>query len=101
MEAAVKRRKAGSAEQVDKENAHSNAGRGKGEIPGLQKQKTVEEIYQKKTQLEHILLRPDSYVGSIERQTQEHWVFDDASGKMTKQTLQYIPALYKILTRFF
>lgn len=25
------------------------------------KEKTVEQIYQKKTQLEHILLRPDSY----------------------------------------
>jgi DNA topoisomerase-2 len=25
------------------------------------KKKTVEEIYQKKTQLEHILLRPDTY----------------------------------------
>ena len=29
------------------------AGKGKG--------KTIEQIYQKKTQLEHILLRPDTY----------------------------------------
>ena len=34
---------------------------GAGAKPG----KTVEQVYQKKTQLEHILLRPDSYVGSI------------------------------------
>ncbi len=27
---------------------------------------TVEDIYQKKTQLEHILLRPDTYIGSVE-----------------------------------
>jgi DNA topoisomerase-2 len=27
--------------------------------------KTIEEVYQKKTQLEHILLRPDTYVGSV------------------------------------
>jgi DNA topoisomerase-2 len=32
--------------------------------------KTVEQIYQKKTQLEHILLRPDTYIGSIEHDTQ-------------------------------
>jgi len=25
----------------------------------------IEDIYQKKTQLEHILLRPDTYVGSV------------------------------------
>ena len=34
------------------------------------KKLSVERIYQKKTQLEHILLRPDTYVGSIERATQ-------------------------------
>ena len=28
-----------------------------------QEKKTVEETYQKKTQLEHILLRPDTYIG--------------------------------------
>jgi DNA topoisomerase-2 len=26
----------------------------------------IEDIYQKKTQLEHILLRPDTYVGSVQ-----------------------------------
>ena len=30
----------------------------------LRRGKTVEQIYQKKTQVEHILLRPDTYVGS-------------------------------------
>jgi DNA topoisomerase-2 len=26
----------------------------------------IEKIYQKKTQLEHILIRPDTYIGSVE-----------------------------------
>lgn len=30
------------------------------------KRLSIEEIYQKKSQLEHILLRPDTYIGSIE-----------------------------------
>lgn len=34
------------------------------------KKLSVERIYQKKTQLEHILLRPDTYVGSVEHTTQ-------------------------------
>lgn len=29
----------------------------------------IEKIYQKKTQLEHILLRPDTYIGSVETET--------------------------------
>jgi len=34
------------------------------------KKLSVERIYQKKTQLEHILLRPDTYVGSVDNTTQ-------------------------------
>lgn len=34
------------------------------------KKLSVERIYQKKTQLEHILLRPDTYIGSVEPLTQ-------------------------------
>ncbi len=34
---------------------------------GNKKRMSVERIYQKKTQLEHILLRPDTYIGSVER----------------------------------
>eukprot|EP00439_Symbiodinium_sp_Y106_P014864 s1680_g2.t1 len=92
--AATKRRR---LPEVDKENLPGNVcPRNKHCHAGDQKVKTVEEIYQKKSQLEHILLRPDSYVGSIERQTQEHWVLDDASQRMSKRSLEYVPALYKI-----
>jgi len=58
--------------------------------------RTVEETYQKKSQLEHILLRPDTYVGSTERQEQDHWVFNETSGRMVHRKLEYIPALFKI-----
>lgn len=54
----------------------------------------MEEIYQKKSQLEHILLRPDTYVGSIEKQTQQVWV-QEGTGVAFKQ-VTYTPALYKI-----
>lgn len=36
--------------------------------------KSIEEIYQKKTPLEHVLLRPDTYVGSIEMEKSQKWV---------------------------
>ena len=38
---------------------------------------SVERIYQKKTQLEHILLRPDTYIGSVQPVTEKMWVFDE------------------------
>lgn len=37
---------------------------------------SVERVYQKKTQLEHILLRPDTYIGSVEPVTQVSPLFN-------------------------
>jgi len=62
----------------------------------LRRGKTVEEIYRKKTQHEHILLRPDTYVGSTEQQSQEMWVFDETTQEMVFRCIEYVPALYKI-----
>lgn len=56
--------------------------------------KSIEETYQKKTQLEHILLRPDTNVGSIEKHTQKLWVYED--GKMVNRSVIFVPGLYKI-----
>ncbi|KAJ3018452.1 DNA topoisomerase 2 [Thoreauomyces humboldtii] len=54
----------------------------------------VEEIYQRKTQLEHILLRPDTYIGSIEHTAMSMWVIEDE--KMVHREVKYVPGLYKI-----
>ncbi|XP_043910434.1 DNA topoisomerase 2-alpha-like isoform X2 [Protopterus annectens] len=56
---------------------------------------SVERIYQKKTQLEHILLRPDTYIGSVEPVTQQMWVFDEEIG-MNCRDVTFVPGLYKI-----
>ena len=54
----------------------------------------IEDVYQKKTQLEHILLRPDTYVGSVEKQHDKLWVHNGA--KMEYRDVTYVPGLYKI-----
>ena len=51
-------------------------------------------MYQKKTQLEHILLRPDTYVGSIEKLTQALWVYEDHN--LVYRSISFVPGLYKI-----
>jgi DNA topoisomerase-2 len=58
--------------------------------------KTVEEQYQKMSQLEHILKRPDTYVGSCNRQESETWVYDRDQQRMMFKNIKYAPALYKI-----
>lgn len=65
-------------------------------VADARKGKSIEQIYQKKSQLEHILLRPDTYVGSCEKQQQDLWVFDSVQSRMVHRTISYAPALYKI-----
>ena len=60
------------------------------------KKKTIEETYQKKTQKEHILDLPDTYIGSIEHKTEELWVWNDLLNKIEKKEITWIPGLYKI-----
>ena len=57
---------------------------------------SIEKTYQKKTQIEHILLRPDTYIGSVEALTTQMWVLNNQSDKMMNQKITYCPGLYKI-----
>lgn len=58
--------------------------------------KSIEQTYQKKTQLEHILLRPDTYIGSVEHDRQTLWVFDTTTSKMALKPINFVPGLFKI-----
>lgn len=60
------------------------------------KKKTIEGIYQKKSQLEHILLRPDTYIGSVEPVTELMWIYDKEKEVMMQREIKYVPGLYKI-----
>ncbi len=60
------------------------------------KRLSVERIYQKKTQLEHILIRPDTYIGSISRTTTMMWVFNKEKQSMEQREITFTPGLYKI-----
>lgn len=58
--------------------------------------KSIEETYQKKTPLEHVLLRPDTYVGSIEMEKSKKWVLPKNATQFEYKDITFVPALYKI-----
>mmetsp|Transcript_33371 Transcript_33371/g.74997 ORF Transcript_33371/g.74997 Transcript_33371/m.74997 type:complete len:1397 (+) Transcript_33371:148-4338(+) len=60
------------------------------------KTKTIEETYQKKTQLEHILLRPDTYIGSVEQLTQPMFILNSETDRIVQKEISFTPGLYKI-----
>ena len=50
--------------------------------------------YQKLTDKEHILKKPDTYIGSIENTDHDDYIFND--DKIIQKEFQYIPGLYKL-----
>ncbi|EUD66467.1 DNA topoisomerase 2 [Plasmodium inui San Antonio 1] len=62
----------------------------------MSKNKSIEERYQKKSQIEHILLRPDTYIGSVEMHTQLLWIWSKERNRMVQKNITYVPGLYKI-----
>ncbi|TRX93093.1 hypothetical protein FHL15_005961 [Xylaria flabelliformis] len=65
--------------------------------PKAKAAKSATETYQKLTQLEHILKRPDTYIGSIERTEQPMWVFNKETVQMERRpNVSFVPGLYKI-----
>jgi len=52
--------------------------------------------YQRKTDKQHILDNPDTYIGSVENVDADMWIYDDATNKVVSKTIHYIPGLYKL-----
>ncbi|KAH0362904.1 hypothetical protein KCU84_g6439, partial [Aureobasidium melanogenum] len=52
--------------------------------------------YQKLTQLEHIIKRPDTYIGSVERLEKQMWVYNSENEAIESREISYVPGLYKI-----
>lgn len=48
------------------------------------------------TPVEHILKRPDTYIGSVERIEKQMWVYNSTTASMEMREISYVPGLYKI-----
>jgi DNA topoisomerase II len=56
----------------------------------------MEETIEKLTHLEHILKRPDSYIGSTARSGEPYWVLQPDGSKFVQDVMVYPPGLIKI-----
>jgi len=54
----------------------------------------VEKTYKRVTQIEHILMRPDMYIGPIVENEEEMIVIEE--DEFALKSIKYIPGLYKI-----
>lgn len=59
-------------------------------------QKSIEQKYKKLNEVEHVLLRPGRYIGSISPHTEDTYVFDLDSKRMLKKNVTYNPGFLKL-----
>ncbi len=52
--------------------------------------------YQKKSDKEHVLDNPDTYIGSIEKICSNVHIYDETAHKIIEKQINYIPGLYKL-----
>jgi DNA topoisomerase-2 len=52
--------------------------------------------YQKKTDIEHILSNPDTYIGSVEEVDSEQWILSVDGDKIIEKNIKYISGLFKL-----
>lgn len=58
--------------------------------------KNLAQQYQKKTDREHILSNPDTYIGSVENMDGEYHILDSVNTKIITKEMSVIPGLYKL-----
>ncbi|CAJ0901869.1 11930_t:CDS:2, partial [Entrophospora sp. SA101] len=58
--------------------------------------KSIEETYIKLSPIEHVLKRPDTYVGSVETVTEKQWIYNAEKDKLEYKEINYVPAFLKI-----
>jgi DNA topoisomerase-2 len=60
---------------------------------------TSEQLYfdvQQKTDKQHILDNPDTYIGSVETVDTDMWIMNDTNDKIIEKNISYIPGLFKL-----
>lgn len=55
----------------------------------IRSKKSVEDEYIRMNPREHVLLRPDMYVGAITRVPQEMWIWDEEQKRMVFKKIQF------------
>jgi len=65
----------------------------------MQTQNNNDELtakYQQKTDKQHILDNPDTYIGSVENVDTDLWLMNETNDKIVEKNITYVPGLFKL-----
>lgn len=63
----------------------------------MRKKKSIEDIYKSMDPIEHIILRPGMYIGSVKNEPKQMFIYSNDESKMILKDVDYTPALVKLL----
>jgi DNA topoisomerase-2 len=52
--------------------------------------------YQQKTDKQHILDNPDTYIGSVEKIDSQQWILNEDNTRIFERNIEYVPGLFKL-----
>ena len=58
---------------------------------------TISNKYQKLKLRDHILKRPDTYIGSVSSELDKHWILNEKNNRTELCEINSVPGLYKII----
>src|SRR5574344_548917 len=59
--------------------------------------KKIEDKYKELSEVQHVLLRPGMWVGSIKEEEKDMYIYDRDTETMRLKTVNYIPAMLKVV----
>jgi DNA topoisomerase-2 len=62
----------------------------------MNSQEQLADKYQQKTDKQHILDAPDTYIGGVEQIESDLWILSPECDRICEKNIQYIPALFKL-----
>lgn len=80
---------------INRNSPHSHSSCG-GLHSDLPKTTTINLAAAALVELEHILLRPDTYIGSVEQLTQPMFILNSETDRIVQKEISFTPGLYKI-----
>ena len=52
--------------------------------------------YQQKTDKQHILDNPDTYIGAVEKIDSQQWILNEDNSRIFERNIEYVPGLFKL-----
>ena len=81
---------------MSKRKSSSSSEKNTKKSKNVKKEMTIEDEYKNLSTLEHLLIRPDTYIGQIRKTEEVEWIFNEETERMEERKLTFSPGAIKV-----